>query len=203
MSMKGGLALIAALLLLTVPASSAMAGDNPFPLLKGSMPDWFSDGAPLPSGITLGYTRMVDEMVLSNVSFAIGGQALPAGAIAIGNVTHHTNIYTERFDTWVLPFLNVFKKFGEARSPGMLSFPRPGVTLALDFPFRGQKTLALLEELCDLVRNTSLCGLGQGAPTPVITTMQYFRNEYDAHVAGECPAGVCAGPRHGNEEAAQ
>ncbi len=63
--------------------------------------------------------------------------------------------------------------------------------------------LALLEELCDLVRNTSLCGLGQGAPTPVMTTMQYFRHEYDAHVAGECPAGVCAGPRGGGEEAAQ
>jgi bidirectional [NiFe] hydrogenase diaphorase subunit len=64
--------------------------------------------------------------------------------------------------------------------------------------------LALLEELCDLVRNTSLCGLGQGAPTPVITTMQYFRHEYDAHVAGECPAGVCACARPGaHEEVAQ
>jgi bidirectional [NiFe] hydrogenase diaphorase subunit len=63
--------------------------------------------------------------------------------------------------------------------------------------------LALLEELCDLVRNTSLCGLGQGAPTPVLTTMQYFRDEYDAHVAGECPAGVCAGARRGVEEVAK
>jgi bidirectional [NiFe] hydrogenase diaphorase subunit len=64
--------------------------------------------------------------------------------------------------------------------------------------------LALLEELCDLVRNTSLCGLGQGAPTPVLTTMQYFRDEYDAHVAGAgCPAGVCAGARRGAEEVAK
>jgi bidirectional [NiFe] hydrogenase diaphorase subunit len=63
--------------------------------------------------------------------------------------------------------------------------------------------LALLEELCDLVRNTSLCGLGQGAPTPVLTTMQYFRGEYDAHVAGECPAGVCAGVHRGGEEVAK
>jgi bidirectional [NiFe] hydrogenase diaphorase subunit len=53
----------------------------------------------------------------------------------------------------------------------------------------GPADLALLEELCELVRNTSLCGLGQSAPTPVLTTMRYFRGEYDAHVAGNlCPA---------------
>ena len=49
----------------------------------------------------------------------------------------------------------------------------------------GPADLALLEELCELVRNTSLCGLGQSAPTPVMTTMRYFRGEYDAHVAGD------------------
>ncbi len=54
----------------------------------------------------------------------------------------------------VLPFLNVFKKFGNAPSPGMLSFPRPGVTLALDFPYRGKKTLALLDELDQTVRES-------------------------------------------------
>jgi bidirectional [NiFe] hydrogenase diaphorase subunit len=52
--------------------------------------------------------------------------------------------------------------------------------------------VALLEELCELVRNTSLCGLGQSAPNPVVTTLKYFREEYDAHVNGEgCPAGTC------------
>ena len=44
--------------------------------------------------------------------------------------------------------------------------------------------LALLEELCDLVRNTSLCGLGQSAPNPVLTTLRYFRDEYGAHIDG-------------------
>jgi bidirectional [NiFe] hydrogenase diaphorase subunit len=38
--------------------------------------------------------------------------------------------------------------------------------------------LALLEELCDLVLNTSLCGLGQTAPNPVLSTLRFFRNEY-------------------------
>ncbi|HEY1495695.1 MAG TPA: NADH-quinone oxidoreductase subunit NuoF [Candidatus Solibacter sp.] len=51
--------------------------------------------------------------------------------------------------------------------------------------------VALLEELCDLVRSTSLCGLGQSAPNPVVTTLKYFRGEYDAHIAGTCPAGTC------------
>ena len=53
--------------------------------------------------------------------------------------------------------------------------------------------VAVLEELCDLVMNTSLCGLGQSAPNPVLSTLRYFRNEYDAHVnEGKCPSGVCA-----------
>lgn len=47
--------------------------------------------------------------------------------------------------------LVVFKTFGDIKSPGMLSFPRPGVTLALDFAFRGEKTLKLLDELDRIV----------------------------------------------------
>jgi NADH:ubiquinone oxidoreductase subunit F (NADH-binding) len=52
--------------------------------------------------------------------------------------------------------------------------------------------LALLEELCGMVRDTSLCGLGQTAPNPVFSTLRYFRGEYDAHIFDKtCPAGVC------------
>ena len=52
--------------------------------------------------------------------------------------------------------------------------------------------LAMLEELCDLLRNTSLCGLGQSAPNPVMSTLRYFADEYKAHVEEKrCPAGVC------------
>lgn len=51
-------------------------------------------------------------------------------------------------------FLTVLKKFGNVPSPGMLSFPRPGLTLALDFPYHGQKTLALFEQLDQIVRHS-------------------------------------------------
>jgi bidirectional [NiFe] hydrogenase diaphorase subunit len=52
--------------------------------------------------------------------------------------------------------------------------------------------LALVEELCDLVKNTSLCGLGQTAPNPVLSTLRYFRDEYETHIRKrECAAGVC------------
>ena len=49
-------------------------------------------------------------------------------------------------------FLAVLKEFGDHRSPGMLSFPRPGTTLCLDFPMRGQKTIQLMADLDRLVR---------------------------------------------------
>jgi len=57
------------------------------------------------------------------------------------------------------------------------------------------KDLAMLEELCDLVKHTSLCGLGQSAPNPVVSTLKSFAAEYKAHIEEHrCPAGVC-GPK--------
>jgi FAD/FMN-containing dehydrogenase len=51
-------------------------------------------------------------------------------------------------------FLTVLKTFGDIKSPGMLSFPRPGLTLALDFAYRGKKTLQLLDDLDKVVRES-------------------------------------------------
>jgi len=49
-----------------------------------------------------------------------------------------------------------------------------------------------IEELCNHIKENSLCGLGQTAPNPVLSTMRYFRDEYVAHVRDKkCPAGVC------------
>jgi NADH-quinone oxidoreductase subunit F len=52
--------------------------------------------------------------------------------------------------------------------------------------------LDLLEELADTVAQTALCGLGKTAPNPVLSTLRYFRSEYEAHIREKkCPAGVC------------
>ncbi|EMR74758.1 NADH:ubiquinone oxidoreductase, NADH-binding (51 kD) subunit [Thermoplasmatales archaeon SCGC AB-540-F20] len=53
--------------------------------------------------------------------------------------------------------------------------------------------LELLEELATVVKNTSMCGLGQTAANPVLSTLKYFRDEYEDHIKNKkCPAGVCS-----------
>ena len=58
---------------------------------------------------------------------------------------------------------------------------------------KGQEgDIELLEELCEVARDASLCALGQTAPNPVLSTIRYFRDEYEAHIDKKrCPAGVC------------
>ena len=52
--------------------------------------------------------------------------------------------------------------------------------------------LDLLEEICETMKDSSLCALGKSAPNPVLTTLKYFRSEYEAHIKEHrCPAGVC------------
>jgi len=52
--------------------------------------------------------------------------------------------------------------------------------------------LGLLTELSEAMKDASLCGLGSAAPNPVLSTMRYFHNEYEAHIHDKsCPAGVC------------
>lgn len=60
-----------------------------------------------------------------------------------------------------------------------------------------EEDLVELEELAELIKDTSICGLGQTAPNPVLSTMKYFRDEYIAHVRDRvCPAGVCQSLKH-------
>ena len=54
-----------------------------------------------------------------------------------------------------------------------------------------EEDIKLLEELSETVQEASLCALGQTAPNPVLSTLKYFRDEYEAHLQGECPAKVC------------
>ena len=54
------------------------------------------------------------------------------------------------------------------------------------------KGILQLEKLCKVIKETSLCGLGQTAPNPVLSTLKWFRDEYEAHIfERKCPAGVC------------
>jgi NADH:ubiquinone oxidoreductase subunit F (NADH-binding) len=65
----------------------------------------------------------------------------------------------------------------------------------LDKITRGEAThrdLEQLQQLADLLKSTSLCGLGQTAPNPVVSTLRHFKDEYLAHIDEKrCPAGVC------------
>ena len=58
----------------------------------------------------------------------------------------------------------------------------------------GEKDLEKMSELCGVVKDTSLCGLGEAAPNPVLSTLKFFNNEYKEHVIDKkCTAGVCKG----------
>jgi NADH-quinone oxidoreductase subunit F len=90
-----------------------------------------------------------------------------------------------------------FLHFTQAESCGKCTFCRIGTKRMLEILERlcqgkGRAgDLEKLETLADYVSRGSLCGLGQTAPNPVMTTLRYFREEYDAHMAGRCPAGRC------------
>jgi len=56
----------------------------------------------------------------------------------------------------------------------------------------GPEDLETLETLAKTIKSTALCGLGQTSPNPVLSTLRYFRHEYEAHIYNKkCPAGVC------------
>ncbi|NOX56040.1 MAG: 4Fe-4S dicluster domain-containing protein, partial [Planctomycetes bacterium] len=91
-----------------------------------------------------------------------------------------------------------FLQFTQAESCGKCTFCRIGTKRMLEILTRiceGEGRpgdLETLEELAQFVRRGSLCGLGQTAPNPVLTTLKYFRDEYEAHVKEKrCPAARC------------
>ena len=90
-----------------------------------------------------------------------------------------------------------FLQFTQNQSCGKCTFCRVGTRRMLDILDRlcsGKGEAADLEELdhlAKIVKQGSLCGLGKTAPNPVLSTMRYFRDEYEAHVRGRCPARRC------------
>jgi len=90
-----------------------------------------------------------------------------------------------------------FLQFTQNQSCGKCTFCRVGTRRMLDILDRlcagkgQQRDLGELENLAHQVGAGSLCGLGKTAPNPVLTTLRYFRDEYEAHLKGRCPAGKC------------
>jgi len=90
-----------------------------------------------------------------------------------------------------------FIEFTQDQSCGRCTFCRVGTRRMLDILTALCEGKAAagdvdeLERLAKLIRQGSLCGLGKTAPNPVLSTLRYFRHEYDAHVQGHCPAGQC------------
>ena len=91
-----------------------------------------------------------------------------------------------------------FLKFTQDESCGKCTFCRLGTRRMLEILDRiatGKAALAdldLLETLAHQIKTTALCGLGQTAPNPVLTTLKYYRAEYEAHIKDhKCPAGKC------------
>ncbi len=99
--------------------------------------------------------------------------------------------------TCMVELARFFLEFTQAESCGQCPPCRIGTKRMLEILGRitlgrGQpEDLELLEELAWGVKEASLCGLGRTAPNPVLTTLRYFRTEYEAHLEGRCPAGVC------------
>lgn len=90
-----------------------------------------------------------------------------------------------------------FLSFTQNQSCGRCTFCRIGTTRMLEIldkicSGKGNiDDLALLEELGEKTKAGSMCGLGKSAPNPVLTTLKYFREEYMAHINGQCPTGKC------------
>jgi NADH-quinone oxidoreductase subunit F len=103
-------------------------------------------------------------------------------------------------DTCMVDIARFFMEFTQDESCGKCTPCRVGTRRILETLERicnGQgrpSDIPLLENLCQEVRQNSLCGLGQGAPNPVVSTLQHFRHEYEAHIYEKrCPSGVCQG----------
>ena len=109
--------------------------------------------------------------------------------------------------TCMVDLARFFMEFIRNESCGKCIPCREGTTRMLEIlerivrPYRDEdaeatiqrfKSVIMLEELAQVIKDTSLCGLGQTAPNPVLATLRYFRDEYEAHVfERHCQAGAC------------
>jgi len=118
--------------------------------------------------------------------------------IAIGSMMGSGGLIVMDENTCMVDIAKFFLEFTVDESCGKCTPCRVGTKRMLEILDRitkGQGTLEdidKLEKLAEGIKSTALCGLGQTAPNPVLSTLRYFRDEYVAHVTEKkCPAGVC------------
>ena len=118
--------------------------------------------------------------------------------IAIGSMMGSGGLIVMDEDNCMVDIAKFFLEFTVDESCGKCTACRVGTKRLLELLTKvteGTATMATLEEmenLCHYIKENSLCGLGQTAPNPVLSTLRYFRDEYEAHVKDKkCPAGVC------------
>lgn len=118
--------------------------------------------------------------------------------IAIGSMMGSGGLIVMDEDDCMVDIAKFFLDFTVEESCGKCTPCRVGTKRLLEMLTKitkGQSTmedLDKLEELCYYIKENSACALGQTAPNPVLSTLRYFRSEYEAHVRDKkCPAGVC------------
>ena len=118
--------------------------------------------------------------------------------LAIGSMMGSGGLIVMDEDNCMVDVAKFFLEFTVDESCGKCTPCRIGTKRLLemlDKITKGQGTMEMLdemEELCEFIKANSLCGLGQTAPNPVLSTLRYFRDEYIAHIRDKkCPAGVC------------
>ncbi|MEG1992975.1 MAG: NADH-quinone oxidoreductase subunit NuoF [Acetivibrio sp.] len=118
--------------------------------------------------------------------------------IRIGSMMGSGGLIVMDEDNCMVDIAKFFLEFTVEESCGKCTPCRVGTKRMLEILekiTKGQGTLEdldKLEELCYYIKENSLCGLGQTAPNPVLSTLRYFKDEYIAHVVDKkCPAGVC------------
>ena len=118
--------------------------------------------------------------------------------IAIGSMMGSGGLIVMDEDDCMVDIAKFFLEFTVEESCGKCTPCRVGTKRMLEILERITKGNAVLEdldkleELCYYIKNNSLCGLGQTAPNPVLSTLRYFRDEYEAHIKEKkCPSGVC------------
>ena len=137
------------------------------------------------------------------------GGCIPAGAlnaltdyeeiVKLGAIMGSGGLIVMDEDTCMVDTARFFMEFCQEESCGKCTPCREGTKRMLQILQRICKgegrdgDIELLEELASIIKDSALCGLGQTAPNPVLSTIRYFREEYEAHIYDKkCPAAVCS-----------